>query len=736
MKYPFYRQLDAMDCGPSCLRMVAKFFGKSYTLQYLRNLCHITRGGVSMLGISDAAEAIGFRTKGVKLTWEQLRDEVPFPCIVHWNQNHFVVVYDIKRPRRGGGEETIEVGDPAHGLVTYKKSEFLKSWFSSAEENHYIGTALLLEPTPDFYRDKGDDEEQKFRISYMFGYLKPYRRFILQIFLALLVGSLISLIFPFITQSVVDFGINNSNLNFILLALVAQMVLIFGQTANELIRSWLMLHVTTRMSINIVSDFLAKLMKLPIAFFDQKMVGDIMQRITDNKRIETFLTGSVLNILFSAITFVVYGVIMALYHPVILVIFLVGSGLYALWVTVFLRYRRDLDFKRFQQSADNQSGLVQLVNGMQEIKLNNCEKQKRWEWERVQAKLYKISIKSLALGQTQQVGGTFIDQTKNIFISFLAAKAVIDGDMTLGMMTAMQYILGQLNAPISQFIGFIQQAQDAKISAERLGEIHDMENEEPDEADLIRDIPSMADIRLRDVVFQYEGPHSEKVLNRISLTIPAGKVTAVVGMSGSGKSTLLKLLLGFYKPVSGEITIADTAMEAYSPSRWRRDCGVVMQEGYIFSDSIAGNIGVIDEIPNPKKVVEAARTANIHDFIESLPLRYNTRIGGDGHGLSTGQKQRLLISRAVYKDPKYIFLDEATNALDANNERTIMENLRRFFTGRTVVVVAHRLSTVMGADNIVVLGHGRIIEQGSHEALVAARGAYYNLVRDQLALGD
>jgi ATP-binding cassette subfamily B protein len=687
-----------------------------------------------MLGISDAAEAIGFRTKGVKLTWEQLRDEVPFPCIVHWNQQHFVVVYDIKKHGKRK-EETVYVADPAHGLVTYTKSEFLKCWHSTKEDDEQIGTALLLEPTPEFYRDN-DEEEKKFKIGRMFGYLTPYKKFIAQIILALLVGSLISMIFPFITQSVVDFGINNSNLNFIILALVAQMVLTFGQTANELIRSWLMLHVTTRMSINIVSDFLTKLMKLPIAFFDSKMVGDIMQRINDNGRIQSFLTGSMLNILFSAITFVVYAVIMALYHPVILAIFLVGSGLYALWVTMFLKYRRTLDFKRFQQSANNQSSLIQLVNGMQEIKLNNCEKQKRWEWERVQAKLYKISIKALALGQTQQVGGTFIDQTKNIFISFLAAKAVVDGDMTLGMMTAMQYILGQLNAPISQFIGFIQQAQDAKISAERLGEIHDMKNEEPDEAELIRDIPDHADIKIRDVVFQYEGPHSEKVLDGVTLDIPANKVTAIVGMSGSGKSTLLKLLLGFYKPVSGEITLGGIAVEQYSSSRWRRDCGVVMQEGYIFSDTISGNIGVTDELPRQEKVVEAAKTANIHEFIQSLPLRYNTKIGSDGHGLSTGQKQRLLISRAVYKDPKYIFLDEATNALDANNEKTIMDNLRHFFTGRTVVVVAHRLSTVMNADNIVVLDRGRITEQGRHDQLIARRGAYYNLVKDQLALGE
>lgn len=732
MKFPNYRQLDTMDCGPSCLRIIAKFYGKTYPLQHLRRLSHITREGVSMLGISDAAEAIGFRTKGVKLTWEQLRDEVPLPCIVHWKQQHFVVVYDIKGK---ADEETVYVSDPAHGLLQYKKDEFLKCWFSTEEDNQKIGTALLLEPTPRFY-EEDPEAESKFRLSYLTGYLKPYKRFIIQLFLALLTGSLISMIFPFITQSVVDFGINNSNLNFIILALVAQLVLTFGQTANELIRSWLMLHITTRVSINIVSDFLSKLMRLPIAFFDVKMVGDIMQRISDNNRIQSFLTGSMLNILFSSITFVIYAVIMATYHLNILLIFLAGSALYALWVTVFLKRRRDLDYKRFQQASNNQSNLVQLINGMQEIKLNNCEKQKRWEWERIQAKLYKISIKSLALGQTQQVGGTFIDQSKNVFISFLAAKAVIDGDMTLGMMMAMQYILGQLNAPISQFIGFIQEAQDAKISAERLGEIHDMPNEEPDGETFIREIPQTADMELKNVVFQYDGPHSEKVLDEINLTIKANKVTAIVGTSGSGKTTLLKLLLGFYKPISGDVELNRVKLEKYSPSLWRRNCGVVMQEGFIFSDTLGNNIGVTDEEPNRDKLENAVEIANIKDFVESLPLRYNTKIGADGHGLSTGQKQRLLIARAVYKDPEYIFFDEATNALDANNEKVIMGNLKRFFKGRTVVVVAHRLSTVKNADTIVVLAKGKIVEQGTHNDLTAKKGAYYELVRDQLELGN
>lgn len=735
IKFPHYLQLDTMDCGPTCLRMIAKFFGKNYTLQSLRSKCHITRSGVSMLGISDAAELIGFRTNGAKLTWEQLRDDVSLPCIVHWNQKHFVVVYNIKKRKRDHRNELVYVADPAQGNLIYHRDEFLKCWYSTEEDDIKVGTALMFETTPRFYQNE-EEKEPGLRLKYLLGYLRPYRRFILQLFLAMFTGSIISLIFPFITQSVVDFGINNSNLNFIIAALIAQVVLTFGQTANGLIRSWLSMHITTRISIAFISDFLSKLMRLPISFFDVKMLGDIMQRIGDNSRIQSFLTGTLISIVFSSFTFVIYTFIMASYHAGILAIFLTGSLLYALWIMIFLKQRRKLDYKRFQQAADNQSSIVQLINGMQEIKLNNCEKQKRWEWERIQAKLYKISIQSMTLGQTQQIGGLFIDQTKNVLVSFLAAKAVIDGNMTLGMMMAMQYILGQLNGPISQFIGFIQEAQDAKISTERLNEINDMNDEEPMDEEKIQDIPTHKDIVLKDVTFQYEGPHSEKVLDEINLTIQADKVTAIVGISGSGKTTLLKLLLGFYQPVKGEITLNNIQLNRYSDSMWRRHCGVVMQEGYIFSDSLECNISVVDEVPDKNKVRHAIKMANIEDYVENLPLRYNTKIGADGQGLSTGQKQRLLIARAVYKDPAYIFFDEATNSLDANNERIIMQNMKLFFQDRTVIVVAHRLSTVKNADTIVVLEKGKIVEQGNHTELIMQKGAYFNLVKDQLELGN
>lgn len=730
MKYMSYIQHDSMDCGPACLRMVARFYGKSYSLQNLRDRCHITREGVSLLGISDAAESIGFRTTGVKVTWTQMVEEVPMPCIVHWNQRHFVVVYDVVKKR---GSYKVVVADPASGLLEYRAEDFLESWLESEEKTE--GIALILEPTPKFYEEVGDDERRHYGFGYVIKYLRPYRSYITQILLAMLTASVISLLMPFITQSVVDKGIGTGSLSLIVVLLIAQLTLTLGGLANNLIRSWLMLHTTSRVSISLISDFLCKLMKLPIAFFDSKMVGDIMQRIGDYNRIQTFLTGSLLSMVIAVVSFVVYGFIMAGYNATIFIVFLIGASLYVLWVLLFMKRRRKLDYMRFQQASANQSNIVQLIGGMQEIKLNNCEKQKRWQWEAIQARLFKVGVKSLTLGQIQEIGSTFIDQTKNILMSFIAAKSVIDGGMTLGMMMALQYIMGQINAPISQFISFVQSAQDASISLDRLGEIHEMKDEEPAEEERIKDIPSDADIVFSDVIFQYEGPHSPKVLDEVSLTIPSGKVTAIVGASGSGKTTMLKMMLGFYPPVSGEILLGNVSLKNYSESRWREKCGAVMQEGYIFSDTIAANIAVSEEYPDMDRVRWAAGVSNIKYWIEDLPLGYGTKIGADGHGLSSGQKQRILIARAAYKDSRYLFFDEATNSLDANNERTIMENLERLFADKTVVVVAHRLSTVKNADNIIVLDKGRIAEQGTHLQLTALRGKYYELVKNQLELG-
>ncbi|MCK9450862.1 MAG: peptidase domain-containing ABC transporter [Bacteroidales bacterium] len=733
MRYNFTPQLDARDCGPACLDAISRHYGKRHSLPVLREYCHINREGVSLLGISDAAEKIGFRTMGVKITFDKLANEVPLPCIAHWKQQHFVVVYEIS----GKKKDKVKVADPAHGLITYSREEFLKGWVSTKNEDEDMGVCLLLEPTPDFYTNEEEIVNKK-NFRFLFSYLRPHRKLLVQLILGMLLGSIIQLIFPFLTQAVVDVGINTRDLNFITLVLIAQLVLFFGQTAVEFIRSWILLHISTRINISLISDFLIKLMKLPLGYFDSKMIGDLMQRIGDHSRIESFLTASSLQILFAVVNLAVFAIVLGVYNVGILLVFLAGSILYTLWVLVFMKKRRELDFKRFAQMAGNQSNLIQLITGMQEIKLNNCEKQKRWEWEKIQARLFRVNIKGLALNQYQQAGATFFNQSKNILITFMAAYAVVKGEMTLGMMMAVQYIIGMMNAPVDQMIGFVRAAQDAKISLERLGEIHLREDEEPaDKMNVkIRELDTEQDILLSGVSYQYDGPRSPLVLNALDLKIPQNKVTAIVGTSGSGKTTLLKLLLGFYKPVAGEIRIGPFRVDNLSASVWRSKVGAVMQDGFIFSDTIAGNISISEDELDFSKLLHASRVANILEHIETLPLGFNTMIGQEGVGLSQGQKQRILIARAVYKDPQFIFFDEATNALDANNEKVIMENLNEFFKGRTVVVVAHRLSTVKNADQIVVLEKGSIIEQGTHQELTKLKGSYYKLVKNQLELGN
>ena len=726
-QFPYIDQLDTSDCGPACLAMVATHYGKSYTLDNLREKSSITRKGVSMLGISDAAESIGFRTLGVKLTYAQLMKEAILPCIAHWQQRHFIVVYKVEKNR-------VWVADPAHGLVKYTRREFMQGWAQDEADGKEQGLCLLLETTPAFY-SREDGKSDRSRFSFLFKYLRPYRKFIVQLFIGLLLGSILQLIFPFLTQAIVDKGIGNHDLGFIYMVLIAQLTLFLSQTAVEFIRGWISLHISTRVNLSLISDFLIKLLKLSIGFFDTKMIGDIMQRIRDHSRVESFLTGSMINIIFACVSLVVFSIVLALYHVPILIVFLIGSMAYAGWVILFWKKRRDIDFKRFSLLSENQSNLYQLITGIQEIKLNNCERRKRWEWERIQARLFKTSVKGLSLNQMQTAGSSFINQLKNILISFISAKAVIDGHMTLGMMMAVQYIIGQLNAPIQQLINLSHSAQDAKISLERLSEIHGMPDEESVDKPGTHHLPEDRSISAENLSFQYEGPHSEFVLKNLDITIPARKVTAIVGVSGSGKTTLVKLMLGFYPPTEGKIRIGNLNLRDISPSRWREACGVVMQEGFIFSDSIARNIALSDEIIDRDRLLHAARMANIETFIEQLPLGFNTEIGMEGHGLSQGQKQRILIARSIYKDPEFIFFDEATNSLDANNERTIVKNLEKFFEGRTVVIVAHRLSTVKNADQIVVLDKGMIVESGTHKELVSRRSAYYRLVKDQLELG-
>jgi ATP-binding cassette subfamily B protein len=713
--------------------MIAKYYGKTYSLQTLREQAFITREGVSMLGISDAAEKIGFCTTGYRLSFDTFAADTPFPCILHWNANHFVVCFGIKQRRKN--DYAIQIADPAKGQYVLNKEEFCRQWISSKTEGSDTGIVLTLKPTPEFYEQEDEKPSQERKIGYFFHYLQPHKFHLLQLVVGMGVGSILQLIFPFLTQAVVDQGISNHNLSFITLVLIAQLVLFATQMAVEFIRNWISLHVSVRINISLISDFLIKLMKLPLRFFDSKNIGDILQRIGDHQRIESFLTGSTLTTLFSFANFIVFAFILAYYNLIILFIFLAGNTLYVLWILAFMRYRRNLDYKRFSQSANEQATLIQMITGMQEIKLHNVEKQHRWKWERIQVKLFKIGIQGLALGQYQQSGSVFLSQTTSLLISFLSAKLVIEGNLTLGMMMSVSYIIGQLSGPISQVIGFAQSLQDAKISLERLNEIHNKEDEEQSNRLQINTIPDNKIITINNLSFSYSGSSRDYVLHNLNLTIPANKVTAIVGASGSGKTTLLKLLLGFYLPQEGEIRIGDTPFNEINPHIWRGKTGAVMQDGFIFSDSIANNILMDDSVLDKQKLLQAVETANIREYIEELPLKYNTKIGMEGNGISQGQRQRLLLARTIYKNPEFLFLDEATNALDANNERIILDNLSRFYTGKTVIIVAHRLSTVQNADNIIVLDKGKIVEEGTHRELTAKKGAYYTLVKNQLELG-
>ena len=721
--------MSSKDCGPTCLQMIASYHGRHLNLENLRALSSINKEGVSLLGLSEAAEAIGYKTICTRISYDQLIRQAPLPCIIHWNQDHFVVV--TTKATRG----RVTVADPAKGKIHYSRMEFCNRWLGVDYSDSDKGITLLLEPTPAFF-EFPEDTVVKMGWGFLLKYIKQYKRYLMQIFLSLILGSLIQLVFPFLTQSIVDIGINERNIHYIYLVLIAQLMLFVGRTSVEFIRSRLLLHISMWINISIITDFWIKLMRLPISFFDTKLTGDIMQRINDHHRIENFLTYTSSSVLFSVINLLVFSIVLVIYNSTVFWIFVTGSILYVVWISLFLRYRRQLDLRRFEISSKENGLALQFVYGMPEIKLNNAAKLKRWKWEALQAQLFKMNFKNLSINQYQHAGAVFINEGKNIIITFLVATAVINGQLTLGAMIAIQYIIGQLNSPVEQLIGFIQTAQDAKLSLERLCEIHQMEDEEPASATFIRDLPHERSVKLNGLSFKYPGAGNESVLKGVDLVIPAGEVTAIVGMSGSGKTTLLKLLLKFYDNYAGEIKIGASSLKYISAEFWRDQCGSVMQDGFIFSDTIASNIAVGDAYPNFERLIYSCKVANILSFIEGLPLAFNTIIGSDGNGLSQGQKQRILIARAVYKEPQYLLFDEATNALDANNEKAIMENLNEFFKGRTVVVVAHRLSTVKNADNIVVLHQGVVVECGSHAELSQQRGHYYSLVKNQLDLGN
>jgi len=730
--FPHFLQRNQMDCGPTCLYIISKQYGRNFSIEKLRELTEIGKEGVNILGISDAAEKIGFRTLAVQPTLHQLKENVKLPCILHWSQNHFVVLYKIKK-------NSFYISDPGKSLLRYTEKEFTEKWISSRAENVNTGISLTLEPTPLFFKGEYDEDfyEQKSKgFGNIISYLFPYKKLIVQLMLGLLLGSLLQLILPFLTQSVIDTGINTSNLPFVYIILFAQLALFAGRLGVEFIRSWILYHISSRINISILTDFLIKLMKLPVSYFDSKKTGDIMQRMNDHSRIQSFLTGTSLTTLFSLFNLVIFSIVLALYNNVIFAVFILSSILYILWILIFLKKRKQLDYKQFDIAAAEQSKTMEIVQGMQEIKLHGCEKPKRWQWERLQARTFKLGIKGLALNQWQQTGAFFINEGKNIFITFLAAQAVINGQITLGGMLAIQYIIGQLNSPIEQMISFVQSLQLAKISLDRLNEIHSLNDEEPSSKSLNNILPTDKTISIDSVTFTYPGAGNNAVLKDIDLIIPNGKTTAIVGTSGSGKTTFLKLLLKFYSAQSGNIKVGDNDIENISHRTLRKSIGVVMQESFIFNDSIAANIAVGDEDIDMRLLKQAATNANVLEFIESLPLGFYTKIGAEGVGVSAGQKQRILIARAVYKNPDYIFFDEATNSLDANNETVIMKNLAEFFENRTVVVVAHRLSTVKNADKIVVINKGIITEEGTHNELITLKGEYFTLVKNQLELGD
>ncbi|MBP8959003.1 MAG: peptidase domain-containing ABC transporter [Bacteroidales bacterium] len=728
MSFPFVRQPDTMDCGPACLKMVAGYYGKNFSLENLRKRCYITREGVSFLGLSEAADSLGFRTIGVKIPFNTFLLNVPLPCIVHWKQRHFVVVYKTS-------DKYIWVADPALGLIRYSHDEFKKNWAGTVIDGEPVGLVLIMEPTPALY-SIGEDEKPKGGFKFLWKYFKLYKKYIYQLIIGLFLGSLIQLVIPFLTQAVIDIGINNNDIGFIYLILFAQLALVAGRFSVEYIRSWLLLHIGTRINVAIISGFLQKLMALPISYFDTKLTGDILQRIDDNNRIEDFLTSASLNIIFSFFNVIIFGIVLAIFNLRILAIFLTGTALYILWVSLFMKRRAILDYQRFHQMSATNNKLIQIVNGMQEIKLTQSELHRRWEWENLQAILFRIRIKGLSLLQYQSAGATLINEITNILITLVSAMSVIKGQMTLGMMLAVQFIIGQLNVPVNQLIYFFRVSQDAKLSLDRLSEVHSMDEEEAAPEAKVKKIPEHKDIYINNLSFQYEGPRSPFVLKDIDMVIRENNVTAIVGTSGSGKTTLLKMILGFYKPVAGEIIVGDIRLENISLKTWRKKVGVVMQDGYIFADTIAANIAPGVEEIDEERLYAAAEMANIRSFIESLPLGYNTKVGMNGHGLSEGQKQRLLIARVVYKNPEIIILDEATNSLDANTEKVIVGNMKSFYKGKTVIVVAHRLSTVREADKIVVLDSGHITESGTHEELIKKEGAYYSLIKNQLELGN
>ena len=724
MKFPFIKQTDSKLCGLACIASICKYYGETYSINFLSRLCDIHPEGISLLSLSKAANHLGLDTLCVSIPYSKLMF-AELPCILHWNQNHYVVLYKIDKKK-----ELFYICDPAKGKYKIDKVKLIEHWMSASDN----APAMLLEPSNDFGKIVNEERSKRSSFTIIINYLRTYRKYIAQLASGLLFTSCLQFVFPFLTQIIVDYGIPNKNLNLLWLVLVGWIVIVLAKTLTEIIRKWLLLHITMRVNVSLISDFIVKLMSLPMNYFESRTIGDLTQRVSDHNRVQSFLTSQLLGSFFSLVSFLVFSSILFIYNKIIFLIFILGSTLYAVWAFLFLNKRKLIDYEIFEVESLNQSKTYQILASIQEIKLQNCKVRRRWEWEDIQSDLFYIQQKALRLQQIEESGAIMITEIKNIFITIISASLVISNNLTVGEMMAILFIIGQLNSPLSQMIGLIYSFQDMKISLERINEIHFRENESNGHGTLTH--MENSSIIFNNVSFKYDKYFPAYTLEDISLELETGKVTAIVGMSGSGKTTIVKMILGYYKTDTGEILVSNNPIDNYEIDWFRTQFGVVMQDGFIFTESIARNIAIDDSEIDWNRLEYAVSIANIKEYIDNLPLGYNTIIGKEGTGLSQGQKQRILIARAVYKDPKFLILDEATNSLDATNERIIVENLSQFCKGKSVLIIAHRLSTVKNADKIVVLDRGRIVEVGNHSSLISKKGFYFNLVKNQLDIAD
>ncbi|MEE1298103.1 MAG: peptidase domain-containing ABC transporter [Muribaculaceae bacterium] len=722
-KIKAFRQLEHSDCGITCIRIIAYFYGVDIPLKFLRSICDISRVGISIRDILSATKKIGFEANAVKVSAEDIL-KMPLPAILYWENKHYIVLYKIKNNK-------FYIADPGRGKLILDNEEFLNSWLYG----NSMGLAIVLAPKEEFYNIdfgiKDSSESGLFKLAKK-SISKHLKRFIAVIVLSIVV-MLADMITPLIFQSTIDEGIEGKDINLVWVLCLSQFLIFIGYSLSDNVINIILTKTGLKVSIDMMNEYLSKLISFPISFFDRKVNSDFIQKIEDQNRIKNFLIDFPSSAFLTGINIVVFSAMLIYYNYIIFLILLAATFLGFLWTKTFLQKRENIDYSYFYYSSNNRNNIYELINGMQEIKINNAHNIRIAKWKETQLKINELSFKTVLLKMLVNGGNSVLSRIKDIIITGACATLVIKGNMSVGEMMTISYITGRLSSPFSYILNSLNTMQDATMSYERIDEII---NKPLDNKSKYKEHDNIQSIIFSNVSFKYPGSYSPYVLKDINITIPQGKVTAIVGCSGSGKSTLLKLMLGFYIPQKGDIYAGKYNMSDIDTDNWISRCGVVMQNGFIFSGTILENIALSDSKPDINRVKYVTNLACINEFIDTLPMGYHTKIGVTGVELSGGQKQRILIARAVYKNPSFIFLDEATNALDAKNERVIVENLNEFYKGRTVVIVAHRLSTVKNADNIIVLEGGRVAETGNHESLIAQRGAYFNLVRNQLELGN